>query len=96
MDPSRSLHKTTARMLYWNGTTKTMVPKRAQKCGNTGLRCLDMPVLGRGGLLGRNVALGPSPKFVVVSIPFCFNSMNADKRLWVRHDNAISALAHGP
>ena len=67
-------------------------PKSAETQGRGAWTC---PYWG-GGLLGRNVALGPSPKFVVVSIPFCFNSMNADKRLWVRHRNAISALAHGP
>ena len=30
-------------------TAKTMVPKTAQKSRNTGLACLDKPVLGQGG-----------------------------------------------
>ena len=49
IDPSCSLSKATNHILYWIGTAKTMVPKKTQKCGNTGSPCLDKPVLGQGG-----------------------------------------------
>ena len=47
-----ALHNATHHLLYWIGTAKPMVPKKAQKCGNTGSPCLDKPVFGqrrRGG-----------------------------------------------
>ena len=37
-DLSCSLHKATNHILYWIGSAKTMVPKKAQKCRNTGTR----------------------------------------------------------
>ena len=40
-------------ILYWIGTAKTMVPKKAQKCGNLESPCLDKPVSGQGGGGGR-------------------------------------------
>ena len=40
-----SLHKATNHFLYWIGPAKTMVLKKAQKCGNTGSLCLDKPAL---------------------------------------------------
>ena len=48
MDPSCGLRTAANHILYWIGTAKTMVPKKAQKCGNTGSPCLDKPVLGQG------------------------------------------------
>ena len=47
MDHSYSPHKAANRILCWMGTTKTTVPKKSQKCGNTGSLCLDKPVLGQ-------------------------------------------------
>ena len=49
IDPSCSLHKATNYILYWIGTSKMMVPKKIQKCGNTGF----------GGVL--NVSLREAP-----------------------------------
>ena len=49
MDPSCGLHKATNHILYWIGTTKTMVPKKIEKGGKTGSPCLDKPVSGQGG-----------------------------------------------
>ena len=46
-DLSCSLHKATNRILYRIGTTKTMVPKQTQKCGNKGSPCWDKPTLGQ-------------------------------------------------
>ena len=39
VDPSCGLHKATNHIVYWIGTAKTLVPKKTQKCGNTGSPC---------------------------------------------------------
>ena len=47
--PFLQLYKATKHILCWIGTAKTMVPKKTQKCGNTGPSCLDKHVLGQRG-----------------------------------------------
>ena len=48
MDPSRSPHNATNRILHCIGPAKTIVPKQTQKCGKTGSPRLDKPVLRTG------------------------------------------------
>ena len=47
--PPRSRHKAASHILRRIGTAKTEGPKKTQNCGDTGSRCLDRPVFGRGG-----------------------------------------------
>ena len=46
IDPSCSLPKATNHILRWIGTA--WCPQKPQKCGITGLLCLDKPVSGQG------------------------------------------------
>ena len=53
--PAAGTELQTMFFLCWIGTAKTMGPEKAQKCGDTGLPCLDKPVLG-GGCRGAGAA----------------------------------------
>ena len=55
MDPSCSPHKVMNHILYRIGTAKTMVPKKTQKCGNTGSPYLDKPMVDKLGGEGGNI-----------------------------------------
>jgi hypothetical protein len=49
IDHSCGLHKATDHVLYWIRIAKTMVPKKTQKCRNTGFLRLDKPLLRQRG-----------------------------------------------
>ena len=60
-DRSYGLHKATNHILHRIRTAKTMVPKKAQKCRNTGSSCLHKFVLGQRAMKQRILGYRKAP-----------------------------------